>query len=44
MTLTLFDSKKNAWSERIVFIINQEWIVINANLNLKNLRIEGKLP
>ena len=38
LTLTLFDSQKKPWCERIVFINNQDELVITANLSPKNFK------
>ncbi|MCM4172202.1 hypothetical protein DHD32_11980 [Arenibacter sp. TNZ] len=43
MTLTLFDSQKKPWSERIVFINNQDELVINANLNPKKFKDRSEI-
>ena len=43
MTLTVFDENMTPWSERIVFIDNQQELIINTELNNDNLIKKGEV-
>ena len=43
MTLTLFDSQKTPWCERLVFINNQDDLVITANISPKKFKPRSEI-